>query len=41
MALDQDLLLFNMLLATREVTGAAILLTKSQTSNKNQWLRLC
>lgn len=39
--LDQDLLLFNMLLSQREVTGAAILLTKSNCTNKNQWLRLC
>lgn len=39
--LDQDLLLFNMLIATREVAGAAILLTKSGCTNRNQWLRLC
>ncbi|CAL5981915.1 Intraflagellar_transport protein 172 [Hexamita inflata] len=41
MPLDQDLLLFNMLMQTKEVTGACILLTKSNCTNKNQWMRLC
>ncbi|KAH0574592.1 Intraflagellar transport protein 172 [Spironucleus salmonicida] len=39
--LDGDLLLFNMLLQKQEVNGACILLSKSNSTNKNQWMRLC